>query len=78
MMKADLVIYNGYVSTEQGMVVGGLAIKNGIIIQVGGDASLPEAEKYYDAKGNIIFPGAIEPHCHFELWVVNKLSLIHI
>ncbi|MBC5689304.1 amidohydrolase family protein [Mediterraneibacter sp. NSJ-55] len=72
MMKADLVIYNGYVSTEQGMVVGGLAIKNGIIIQVGGDASLPEAEKYYDAKGNIIFPGAIEPHCHFELWVVNK------
>lgn len=71
-MKADLVIHNGYVCTEQGIVTGGLAVKDGVIIQVGADAALPAAEKYYDAKGNIIFPGAIEPHCHFELWVVNK------
>ncbi len=72
MTKADLVIGNGYVCTEQGVVTGGVAVKDGVIIQVGADASLPEAENYYDAKKNIIFPGAIEPHCHFELWVVNK------
>lgn len=71
-MKADLVIKNGYVATEHGMVTGGLAVKDGVIIQVGADLMLPEAEKVYDAKGNIIFPGAIEPHCHLELWVVNK------
>ena len=71
-MKADLVIKNGYVATEHGLVTGGLAVKDGIIIQVGADMTLPEAEKEYDANGNIIFPGEIEPHCHFEIWVVNK------
>lgn len=71
-MKADLVIRNGYVATEQGLVTGGLAVKDGVIVQVGADAALPEAAKIYDAGGNIIFPGAIEPHCHLELWVVNK------
>lgn len=71
-MKADLVIKNGYVCTEGGIITGGLAVKDGIIIQVGADSMLPEAERVYDAERNIIFPGAIEPHCHLELWVVNK------
>lgn len=71
-MKADLVIKNGYVCTEKGIISGGLATKDGVIIQIGADSSLPEAEKVYDAKGNIIFPGVIEPHAHFEVWVIGE------
>lgn len=63
-MKADLVIKNGYVCTETEMIFGGIAIKDGIIVMIGPDAILPEAEEVYDAKENYIFPGVVEPHCH--------------
>jgi dihydroorotase-like cyclic amidohydrolase len=66
-IMVDLVIKNGFVCTENGVIKGGLAIKDGIIIQVGADVSLPEAGKTYDADGKIIFPGLIEPHCHLGL-----------
>ena len=62
--KADLVIKNGLVCTENDMIRGGLAIKDGIIVMIGPDVLLPDAEKVYDAKENLIFPGIIEPHCH--------------
>jgi len=66
-MKFDLTIKNGIVCTENGMVRGGLAIKDGVIQAVESDAMLPEAESVYDAKGNLIFPGVVEPHCHLGL-----------
>jgi len=66
-MKFDLIIKNGVVCTESGMVKGGLAIKDGIIQAISPDAMLPEGEKVYDAKGNLIFPGVVEPHCHLGL-----------
>lgn len=62
--NVDLVIKNGLVCTEHGMYHGGLAIKNGIIVMQGPDCILPDAKEVYDAEGNIIFPGAIEPHFH--------------
>lgn len=62
--KADLVIKNGLVCTESEIIRGGLAVKDGIIVMIGPDALLPDAEKVYDAKENIIFPGLLEPHSH--------------
>ena len=62
--KVDLVIKNGLVCAENAMYYGGLAIKDGIIVMQGPDSILPDAEEVYDAEGNIIFPGAIEPHYH--------------
>lgn len=66
-MKADLVIKNGVVCTDKGMIKGGIAAKDGIIIYVGSDDALPECDNVYDAKGLLIMPGAIEPHCHLGL-----------
>jgi dihydroorotase-like cyclic amidohydrolase len=66
-MKADIVIKNGLVCTKEEIVPGGLAAKDGIIIAVGPDDSLPEADKEYDAKGLLIMPGIIEPHCHLGI-----------
>lgn len=63
-MKYDLIISNGIVCTENGMIKGGLAIKDGIIQAYVTDSNLPEAEKYYDANENLIFPGVVECHAH--------------
>ena len=66
-MKADLVIKNGLVCTEYGMIRGGLAAKDGVIVAIGADESLPEADRVYDAKGLLVLPGVVEPHCHLGI-----------
>ena len=66
-MKADLVIKNGLVCTGEGMIRGGLAAKDGIIIAIGADETLPEAERVYDANGLLVLPGVVEPHCHLGI-----------
>lgn len=63
----DLVIKNGMVVTPQGMIRGGLAVQEGHILQVGSDASLPEAKEVVDAHGLIVFPGLVDPHTHIGL-----------
>ncbi len=63
----DLVIKNGLVCTENGVIKGGIAIKDGIIQEIASDEMLPDAKTTYDAKGQIVFPGIIEPHSHLGL-----------
>jgi dihydroorotase-like cyclic amidohydrolase len=71
-VKYDLVIKNGTVCTENGMIKGGLAIKDGTIQAYVNDHALPDAEKYYDAKGNLIFPGVVECHAHYGTGVQSR------
>lgn len=66
-MKVDLIINNGYVCTESGIVKGGLAVKDGVIVDILTENNLPESDEVYDAGGKIIFPGIIEPHVHLGL-----------
>ena len=66
-MKYDLLIKNGLVCTESGMYRGGVGILNGKIAALLPEGAQAEAEKEYDAKGNIVFPGVVEPHSHFGL-----------
>lgn len=61
---ADLVIKNGRVVTPSGVIMGGVAVKDGKIVKVGCDENLPEAGKVIDAKGNYVIPGLIDPHVH--------------
>jgi len=61
----DLVIKNGLVVTPQGIVTGGLAVKNEEIVQIGTDDSLPRASLEVDAEGNYVLPGLVDPHIHF-------------
>lgn len=63
-MSVDLVIKNGVVIGGRGTYVGGLAIDEGVIVAMGDDRHLPEAIETVDAKGMIVFPGAIDPHVH--------------
>ncbi|RLC71579.1 MAG: hypothetical protein DRI26_04815 [Chloroflexi bacterium] len=63
-MVEDLVIRNGLVVTPAGIVRGGLAVRNGRIIQIGADDLLPEARLEVDVQGNYILPGLVDPHVH--------------
>ncbi|MFQ5856504.1 MAG: allantoinase AllB [Anaerolineae bacterium] len=65
-MTVDLVVRNGTVVTATDTFEGGVAIADGIIVAVGRDSELPDAREVFDAGGNIITPGLIDPHVHFR------------
>jgi dihydropyrimidinase/allantoinase len=63
---ADLNIRNGKIFFGNRLIEAGLSIKDGKIIAIAKDGSLPPAEKTIDASGRIIVPGAIDVHTHIE------------
>lgn len=65
-MTVDLVVRNGVVVTPGATFEGGVAIDEGIIVAVGAESALPDAEKSLDAGGSYIFPGLLDPHVHFR------------
>jgi len=68
--KADLIVYNGVVYTVDSKftTAESFAVKDGRIIAVGNSDSILshfEAKEMLDAKGEAIYPGFIDAHCHF-------------
>lgn len=63
-MKVDLVINNARVVDHQGEFHGGVAVKDGRIVTVGTDDSLPDATRVVNGEGRCLMPGVIDPHCH--------------
>ncbi|RHW34827.1 allantoinase [Neobacillus notoginsengisoli] len=65
MASFDLIIKNGQIVTEDAIVQGDIAIKNGKIAAVGNSLE-GNADKVIDAKGLHILPGLIDTHVHFN------------
>jgi predicted amidohydrolase YtcJ len=68
--KADLIIKNAKIYTvdKNFTVVQGLAVVNGRFVAVGPDATINAqfySDNVLDLKGKYIYPGFIDPHCHF-------------
>src|SRR5690349_19557957 len=65
--QCDILITNGRIidGTGNNWYYGNLAIKNGKILKVGREVTMP-AKKTVDAKGMIIAPGFIDVHTHLE------------
>jgi dihydroorotase-like cyclic amidohydrolase len=61
---ADLVLRNGRVVTPTGMVSGGIAIEDGVIVAIGADRELPSGTHVIDLRGRVALPGVIDPHVH--------------
>ena len=61
---ADIVFKNGLIVTPAGTIEGGVAILNGKIAAVSGDAFLPAANREIDLAGKYLLPGVIDPECH--------------
>ena len=63
----DLVVKGGKVVTPTGIFTGGVAVKDGIIVSVGTEESLPKAIKVIDTQGNYIIPGVIDQETHIGM-----------
>ena len=68
--KADLIIHNALVYTvdEKFSIQQAFAVKDGKFIAIGTDESILEkfeADSIIDMRGNPVYPGFIDAHCHF-------------
>ena len=62
----DLVIKGAQVVTENGIFTGGVAVKDGKIVAIGRDESLPSGKTEIDAAGQYLLPGGVDPHVHIR------------
>ena len=63
-MSADLVLRNAQVVMPHGVMAGGVAVKDGRIVSVSDDDSLPAAADSIDCGGRPLLPGMVDPHVH--------------
>lgn len=81
-MIADLIIRGGTIVTDTTQFVASIAVKDGRVLCLGDDASMPEARETLDARGKHVLPGAIDVHVHFrepgythkETWATGTAS----
>ena len=66
MLTADLVIKNGKIVSPESVIAASVAIKDGVVLSVGADETMPPARETLDAKGMHLLPGAIDDHVHFR------------
>lgn len=64
-MIVDTVVKNCRIVTENQILSAGLAIDKGKIVAVAKETNLPKGDRTIDCKGNLVLPGAIDPHVHF-------------
>jgi dihydroorotase len=62
----DLCFTNARILTEDGLIEGGLAVEDGVIIKIGAESKLGKAERTIDVGGKIIAPGLVDLHVHFR------------
>lgn len=62
----NLVIKNGRVVTTERIFEATVAVRDGKIAAILEPGSPVEAEQIIDAKGNFVFPGAIDSHAHLN------------
>ena len=72
----DLVMRNGLIVTDNGVIRGGLAVRSGRILDIGADDTMPEAKCSVDAGGAYVLPGLIDPHVHFSAATEEELTSV--
>ncbi|MFC4766452.1 allantoinase [Effusibacillus consociatus] len=62
----DLIIRNGQIVTEDGVITGDIAVLDQKIVQIGQISPEMKAKLEMDATGLHVFPGLIDTHVHFN------------
>ncbi|XP_024942594.1 dihydropyrimidinase isoform X1 [Cephus cinctus] len=70
-----LLIKNGKVVNEDGIIDSDVYIEDGIIKQLGRNLIIPGGTRTIDARGKYVMPGGIDPHTHFELQLMGATSV---
>lgn len=77
--KADLLIHHAkmYTCDTAFRIASTIVVKDGRIIAIGDDTLLQhyQAKKIIDAKGECIYPGFIDAHCHYTGYAMDKYKL---
>ncbi len=60
----DTVVHGGQIVTASDVYEGGVAIEGEKIVAIGPPELLPPAQRYIDARGKYVLPGAIDCHIH--------------
>ena len=60
----DLLITGGQIVTPSGIVTGDLGVRGETIAAIG--TGLGPAKTTFDARGNYVMPGGVDPHAHIE------------
>jgi dihydropyrimidinase len=81
MARVDTVVHGGQVVTAGDVLDVGIAIQGERIVALGPPDLLPPAERYLDASGKIVLPGAIDCHIHvgaeYDDWARAPLAAAH-
>ena len=62
----DIVVHGGTVAFSTQAYEASIAIKGERIVAVGPHEMMPEADRYIDATGKFVLPGAIDSHVHIR------------
>lgn len=69
MSRFDLVIKNGtLVIPYTGLVQADVGVKDGRIVAIGESIAVHEAETLIEARGKMVFPGAVDSHYHIGIY----------
>jgi dihydropyrimidinase len=63
----SVLIKGGRIVTAADTIVGDVYVENGSVALLGTNLDV-SAEKTIDARGKLVFPGAIDPHTHIEMF----------
>ncbi len=77
--QADLIVYNALVYTvnDSFEIKQAFAVKDGKFMAIGNDKDILKAyssEEKVDAKGQAIYPGLIDAHCHFYGYGLSRVA----
>ncbi|HYE92074.1 MAG TPA: hypothetical protein VEA38_13675, partial [Terriglobales bacterium] len=62
--RVDTLVVSDRIVTATEVFEGAVAIRDGRFVALGPVDALPEAARTIDARGKIVFPGAIDCHVH--------------
>jgi dihydropyrimidinase/allantoinase len=69
MARFDLAVVNGtLVIPFVGTLRGDVAARDGTIVQIADSIDPADAETVIDARGKLVFPGAVDPHVHIGIY----------
>ncbi|XP_033210521.1 dihydropyrimidinase isoform X2 [Belonocnema kinseyi] len=70
-----LLIKNGKIVNEDGMIDSDVYVEDGIIKQLGRNLIIPGGTRKIDARGKYVMPGGIDPHTHLEFEFMGATSV---
>ncbi|MGH7313154.1 MAG: hypothetical protein ACREJV_08280, partial [Candidatus Rokuibacteriota bacterium] len=79
--RVDTVVHGGQVVTATDVLDAAVAIRGESIAAIGPPELLPPADRYVDARGKNVLPGAIDCHIHlgpqYDDWRGGPIAAAH-